>query len=726
MSRVAGPNVQQQRVSNHAPAPPVAPVLCAAGEASQAAEALLADLRTAAQSTDHAFGTEHWGASAFRQVFADWLSSFTYIRMDAAERSAMSPVIWLIARHHPRLDASPRSAPLIAVALNPQRRRIVPITGPGKGVTVPELAADAGKLIDFVERIAAARPPHRIRIAPSLPSLQTAVSGLHRRLMESADDLLELVTEGARLRAPMHAALVPTARALMQAHLKSLRVALNADIENTIKRDIARWAEQLVCTRLQTTPLAVYNHILQAPTDIAQRWRMGAVDLLSEARHLHLSDQALWQRVDQGRPPHEILAPLLGVQPASLRIALNRSKSLSWRYLSRIVPWLDGLDPNQWPDTADDRYAFDTAVRMAEASAKAFAREPRSFLSDWKRHAGATPWFELVAAKLARHAEINDHDVNPGMPPRAAMSFRSAQFVTDVQNIDHMRSDINRRLIYAGVRCEADRHGASPQQQADAAHRVGRALATQLWSEAGPSEQMLISAHWHAARRLWLAPPVPTSTNSSSLSRWRTLIDAPLHLDCGVVVHPLDTAAKLREEGGAMQHCVGSMSMECRLGSTHIFSLRGADGRRLSTLSIDSNFRARNGSRRIALRQNLAVRNTGPPVRAVQAASAFIARINATDLLPGVLPIAVDWTAIDASRQPPRRSDALDRQEFGFAIHDADAQAAATHFLWPFLPRRLKSRARSIAGNARVTFVDLSAAAGIPEAMSVWWLGRNR
>jgi hypothetical protein len=285
-----------------------------------------------------------------------------------------------------------------------------------------------------------------------------------------------------------------------------------------------------------------------------------------------------------------------------------------------------------------------------------------------------------------------------------------------------MRSDINRRLIFSAMRLEADRLGAN---YADAAHRIGGPLASRMWAEAKPAEQMLISARWHAAQRNWTDPPASRSSDTPSLDNWRTLIDVPIALACGVTVHPLDAAAKLAEEGAAMQHCVGSMSMQCRLGTTHIFSLRGANGARLSTLSVTSHAADGDGNRRITLHQNLAIGNSTPPARAVQAASEFIARLDGCDLPEGASPIEVDWPAIDASRQPLPRSHASDRQEYGFAIHDPDARAAMTHLIWPFLPSRLKSRARTIADTARVTFADLSAAACIPEAMASWTRSRQ-
>ena len=724
--------MQQQQVSDGHPARQSTPVRHSTHQASTAAETLLAELMTAANAAGLAFSEQDWTAAAYRQVFANWLSAFTYTSVNAATPSSEFPVIWLMARHDPRLDASPRSTPIVAVALNPATHRFLPITGSSKGMTVPQLATDADVLSEVVAGIAASGTHHRLRLGPSSKSLQPAITKLHARLMQVADDLLELVTEGARLRAPKHVALAPMARTLMQGHLKRRRAGLNADIARSVKADILAWAEQLPCKRLQTTPLIVYNHILEAATPAAQNYRKGAVDLLSGSGRLDLADAELWRNVDLGRSPQDILAPLLGVRSSTLRIALTRwSKVFSWRYISYLLPWLDAIDPNQWPMIDDDRYAFETAIRMAGVFARTFDCEPRRVIYDWKKQAGHAPWFALVEAKLARHIETaqqhGDQQARhqPLLNPVPHMAHMSLQFVTDVEGVEHMRSDINRRLIFAAVRLEAIRLGVGTHQYADAAHRVGRPLAARVWKQTRPAEQMRISARWHAVHRTWVCPPASRSSEASPLANWRTLIAAPLALHCGIVIHPLDSEAKLAEEGAAMHHCVGSMSMQCRLGHMHLFSLRNADGTRLSTLSVTSNTSASAGSRRIALRQNLAHHNRAPPDRAVQAAGEFIARINAAGLPQDVSPIVVDWAAIDASRQPLPRSHISDQQEFGFAIHDVDVRETMLRLIWPCLPRHLKSRARAIAGDARVTFADLSAAAGVTEAMASWWQSRN-
>lgn len=736
MSCVAGLSMHLAGLSDLARAHRGAPVLHSSRSVPTAAEALLAELSTAARAVGLAFEAQDWASAAFAKVFTDWLSSFTYTRVDTETPSAEFPVIWLIARHDPRLDASPRSTPIVAVALNPATHRFLPITGSSKGMNVPQLATDAGMLTEVVAGIAVSGTHHRLRLGPSSKSLQPAITKLHARLMQVADDLLELVTEGARLRAPKHAALAPMARTLMQVHLKRRRAGLNADIARSVKADILAWAEQLPCKRLQTTPLIVYNHILAAATPAAQKYRKGAVDLLSGSGRLHLADAELWRNVDLGRSPQDILAPLLGVRSSSLRIALMRwSKVFSWRYISYLLPWLDALDPNQWPMSDDDRYAFETAIRMAGVFARTFDCEPRRVIHDWKKQAGHAPWFAIIEAKLARHIDTAQQHAQqqggqqaryqPLLNPVPHMAHMSLQFVTDVEGVEHMRSDINRRLIFAAIRLEAIRLGVGTHQYADAVHRVGRLVAARVWKETRPSEQMQISARWHAVHRTWVCPPASRSSEASPLANWRTLIAAPLALHCGIVIHPLDSEAKLAEEGAAMHHCVGSMVMECRLSPLHLFSLRNADGTRLSTLSVTSNTSASDGSRRITLRQNLAHHNRAPPDRAVQAASEFIARIHAAALPQDVSAIVVDWAAIDASRQPLLRSHISDQQEFGFAIHDVDVRATMVRLIWPCLPRHLKSRARATAGDARVTFADLSAAAAVPAAMAAWWQSRD-
>lgn len=89
----------------------------------------------------------------------------------------------------------------------------------------------------------------------------------------------------------------------------------------------------------------------------------------------------------------------------------------------------------------------------------------------------------------------------------------------------------------------------------------------------------------------------------------------------------LSTSESLREEGRLMEHCVGMYDFKCASGKSHIFSVRNADGERISTLEIGVGLTKRSG-RKFFILQNLGFRNRQPPISCRRAAKAFLNHVN--------------------------------------------------------------------------------------------------
>ena len=99
----------------------------------------------------------------------------------------------------------------------------------------------------------------------------------------------------------------------------------------------------------------------------------------------------------------------------------------------------------------------------------------------------------------------------------------------------------------------------------------------------------------------------------------------------GVVAAPLRDAGDLAEEGRAMRHCIGTYLNRARMTQCHLYSLRGRDGERLSTLEISamSGDTPAEAAAGFEIVQNKAHRNGRPAASARIAADAFLDALRA-------------------------------------------------------------------------------------------------
>ena len=86
----------------------------------------------------------------------------------------------------------------------------------------------------------------------------------------------------------------------------------------------------------------------------------------------------------------------------------------------------------------------------------------------------------------------------------------------------------------------------------------------------------------------------------------------------------LTSSAALREEGDAMRHCVAGYDGDCHRGQSHIFSVRDAKGRRVSTLEL--RVKTRNGQ--YVIHQNRGTQNAAVSTACRVAANSFLKMVN--------------------------------------------------------------------------------------------------
>ena len=91
----------------------------------------------------------------------------------------------------------------------------------------------------------------------------------------------------------------------------------------------------------------------------------------------------------------------------------------------------------------------------------------------------------------------------------------------------------------------------------------------------------------------------------------------------------LTTSETLQEEGCAMRHCVAGYDGDCHRGRSHIFSVRDAEGNRISTLELRPKQKTRKGKYwQYAIAQNRGVENAAVSAACKKASEEFLKMLN--------------------------------------------------------------------------------------------------
>jgi len=176
------------------------------------------------------------------------------------------------------------------------------------------------------------------------------------------------------------------------------------------------------------------------------------------------------------------------------------------------------------------------------------------------------------------------------------------------------------------------------------------------------------SRRWHAAMHGQFRPEVPVYVpDHEHVAKWPAVLAKPLHADpCEII--ELTTSRALAQEGRAMEHCVGGYAAQCVFDNRLIFSVRGVNKLRLSTVELE----LQEEPLRVCLRQHKGRQNAAPPQSCVTVVESLITTLNSPAFRP----------TLQARREYQRKMRSLeqkDRERLREHIdaYDRMAQAAA-------------------------------------------------
>lgn len=197
----------------------------------------------------------------------------------------------------------------------------------------------------------------------------------------------------------------------------------------------------------------------------------------------------------------------------------------------------------------------------------------------------------------------------------------------------------------------------------------GELMARLTWQQ---WDNFLDRAHDHevALRPAWVRKPDEVGLH------WPGGRQRPLWQWGEVCIHELTDERALEEEGEQMCHCIAGSGMACAGGDVREFSVRTAEGQRLSTLEVS--WHAQEGRPR--LEQHVRAENQSPPPLAVEAVEHFLAE--RTGWCPG------PW---EPTAEHARRLAEWARQR-----HEQEArEILLSQRLWDELDRRYPARKRA-------------------------------
>ena len=172
------------------------------------------------------------------------------------------------------------------------------------------------------------------------------------------------------------------------------------------------------------------------------------------------------------------------------------------------------------------------------------------------------------------------------------------------------------------------------------AQQSGRSAgeAEQAMSHYSVLRLTLLSRRWHAwqARQLQVQEPGQEPGEEPDQEQgeeqgddpeWLTLIDSDGEYH-GQAVVPLNTAAKLRDEGQRLQHHAGCCLESCLYGGSQLFSIRDlASGSSLSTVELSIVAGTAEAGAEIGLRQHYGEKNSEPSEACQLTLAAFVSHL---------------------------------------------------------------------------------------------------
>lgn len=353
--------------------------------------------------------------------------------------------------------------------------------------------------------------------------------------------------------------------------------------------------------------------------------------------------------VDQGAPLFEAIAAVLQVPREAVRWLGRRELPSNWSFdlrraglLLRLLSW---LPPERRPASARE---FERLVRSGDAMLAPFRRicDSECFPDLGRPHYGSI--VRRWLADLARSGGGGDEEQFE--PMRLAL--------------------VDTRDFLAAVHAAEIRHRRQQDRDADD-EQVLVSLLDRL-SGLSLRRVLVLSRAWHALVERLTSTADRDGERGTEALRWPLVLRQPWTTD-GLLVTELGTARSLLEEGRAMQHCIGGYAEDCASGDSLVFSVRDADGNRLSTLELHLT----DGGRQLVGGQHRSVGNVAPS-SACDIAMAALLRCLSRD----------EYASDRSSRFSSQQQRRIQRQQHQHnlsaseAVHQQQMQEAAREVFW--------------------------------------------
>lgn len=504
---------------------------------------------------------------------------------------------------------------------------------------------------------------------------------------------------------------------------------LNNVSANHLNSYIYDWAKETFSTFFETTGLSypyttveLYNHILSAPDHMAVINRYVAVEQFSALGNLFL-DQDIWEAIDQGSRPINTLAKVLDVKPATLkRLAKEKETFISNHDHTpdrtiQYAQWLDKIDPKFWPQDKEQCFYFDLFMNTAELIKDHCHIEPSDFTKySIRSHknavqtSGVFSWQQFFFETFKEQLEtvVKEPGFYLSYPKMTDKMRRKVKRLTPPETIEKMndipeiyrnyapfwegtrkvlrrtlrdvmdmKKDVEQKILTPAILLSAEQNNVQFVDE-DLLENVSENLRPRLWGNFSVKDQIALSNYWHSERVNIRTRFKSAVLGESIHNSWPGLIEEPMTLENGIVIHPLTTSAELEEESKYMKHCVWSYTKNCLEDNYHIFSLRQENGKRVSTLSLRDTFNDQN-KRHMIHNQNRGVKNATPSDQAKQAAEMLLKMVNKGEIKP-------NWEKIDAHRA--EYGSKKIEQAAGYDFRDVAQRNSVFRVYSPCLPKR--------------------------------------
>jgi hypothetical protein len=440
------------------------------------------------------------------------------------------------------------------------------------------------------------------------------------------------------------------------------------------------------------TPLDIYNHLVAAPTSHLRKFRCSALTTLKPSGCLFDRDKTLWTAIDTGLPVHDALTKKLSIKRATVRHLLWPTSCpgafFDEKQIEKYASYLDAIDTSLWPQSDSEARYFMLMADFAVAYGKVVLHEPERVMCGLAKaldRKEADCWkglfyqrlhrqYALLRKARSRPSTIKDKDI-----------LRQAEH--DLLGIEDMRFDVQRRVLMPLLLTEFERQGFEVLSLVTLTNLAFEA-SRKFWSFARPSEQVSASFYWHS-ERVKFQDRIQSIAYAPPNAHWKSLVNEPYDEikigDRKVVFVPLTSDSALREEGKAMNHCVGTYAINSLRDGYHVFSIRDEKDRRAATFCC-KDIPPKNGKPQIAFVQCASHNDSAAPEWTVQAYTAFMKRVNTGEL-------KIDWASILDSKAFFLAKEV--HMTVGYDFHDEE-QCRRMHTIFgPIFPRKIRSAAHN-------------------------------